>query len=482
MDSKRKKLVIFMIPLACAVFASGCVSRNTPVDAGIRDQAMPVDNSAESDRKDSGRTHDVAVEIMQSPGRRDCQACETDKDCATGYHCVRIGSGKACLKGCEYRGDCLSGYICYAVSTEFKACVPPSYKCVECAVKGCPDGKVCDLGNGDCKARVPVCGPCMLDWECGMGHRCYHKDMDSPGICTPECKTGADCPQPQDRYTCVPSEGVQICIPDDLDVCCPSDKPHMLDRTCVQCISSADCDNGDICNPQTHTCSPNGCPTSQKLCEDDNQCHQCCQDSDCPNSYCVHHNCYAPPPCDCPDPNFPYCVNYQGNWTCAACDPDEPDSCPAPCQCDPNSFVCLTSDGYVCGPCCCLGCNSDNDCVNSYGKKLKCSDRGFCYDPAGFCDDDAACCDEPSGSKCFDIMYSLFGGMGGLPGLPDERGGMGVCSCDYGAQCPDGLKCYELDEICAMPVIGDLACPDGKLPDNAPRRICKDPKTLINGM
>ncbi len=464
-----------------------------------------VTDLPQGDVQADGTTTDTGGPVVKGD---DCKKCDSNADCSDGYDCITLSAGgKFCLKKCKTAGDCISGYVCYAASTSGKNCVPPSYKCVECATKGCPSGKVCDLSNGSCKDKVATCQPCSLDWECGIGNRCYRKDPNAKGVCMPECKSASDCPQPQAKFKCQANQdGVQMCQPVDMGACCPADKPHMLpDGTCAQCANAGDCPNGQVCDEKTHTCSSSGCPTGQKLCSDDNQCHQCCEKADCASGQdCKNHTCVGggQDQCNgaCTDPNYKYCVNYQGNWTCAACDPNDSSSCPTGCTCSPTSFNCLNPDGSMCGqkggtnPAQCK-CSADTDCVDPNGQnQLKCTggQSGYCYDPNGSCDGQNTCCDAASGSKCFDMMSLLLGGLtgggGGIPGLPGGGGGgtpgamMGVCSCDNGAKCPGGITCFPLSTICALPMIGSTICPGGQLPPNAPKNICKDPSTLLSGL
>ena len=487
----------------CDTAAGVCTPRECTLDTDCNDSTLfcnngicetktiTPDNSLDAQVTDAPAADgDVTVDNGAPVPGDDCKVCTGDTDCSDGYQCISLSSGKACLKKCENNGDCVSGYICYAASTAGKNCVPPSYKCVECATKGCPDGKVCDLSGGTCVDKVPLCGPCTVDWECGSGNRCYRNDLKSKGICVPECKTNADCPQPQDKYACkADTEGTMICQPSDLGVCCPADKPVMLeDGTCVQCASATDCKTDEACDPTTHTCNASGCPQGQHQCASDNQCHQCCQDTDCTSPQtCQNNKCVGDDPCGgCSDASYPYCVQYQGNSVCAACSPDVADSCKTGCVCDPNNFTCLKQDGTLCidgGPQTC-GCTADTDCVDPNGTlTLKCSSAGFCYDPAGSCDGTAACCDSASGSTCFDVMSLLMGGMGGgLPGMPSM---FPACTCDAGdgsgAKCPDGITCTPLSMACVLPLIGQMLCPGGSLPPTAPSGVCADLSNLLGG-
>ena len=499
----------------CDTETGKCTAQECTTDQDCNDQSKYCDNGLckvrtinTSDVSDGDSTSDASNDTGNNNTVKqgnDCKPCQNKAECGEGYDCIPLSSGSACLRPCQSAGDCPSGYICYAASSTGKSCVPPSYKCVECAYKGCPQGKTCNLSTGDCVDVKPVCGSCVLDWECGPDARCYHKDMSTKGVCMPLCNDNSQCPDPKDKYTCgVDSNlGVKICQPASLDVCCPSDKPHMLqDGTCVQCVTAKDCPNNQACDPATHTCSSSGCPTGQKVCPDDQKCHECCEDSDCqPGEKCDQHICIGGPggcndstPCGgCNDPNYPCCVQYQGNWMCAACDPKAKNSCPTGCHCDPNSFSCVDQNNMICGSgnggggsC---SCTKDSDCQNpnNPNQQLKCSSKGFCYDPKGKCDGVHACCDTSTNSQCYDLMGLLMGGMGGgLGSLPLPGGGggmmMGACTCDPPAQCPDGVQCFPLSLACSIPFLGQMICPGGNLPPNAPQNVCVNVSNLLGGL
>jgi len=488
-----------------------------------KDRTIPNEVTQDSDITDTGDTS----KNIDTAGPADCRPCVSTADCAKGYDCIPLATGNACLKRCTEHSDCISGYLCYTASTEGKNCVPPSYKCVKCAFEGCPEGKVCNINSGACVDKTGLCGQCDADWECGPGNRCYHQLAKIKGVCEPECKTVSDCPQPRDKYSCRENKhGVRICQPWSPETCCPTDKPDMLDDgTCVECVNAEECKDNEVCNNTDHKCEPGTCGPGENFCSTDHRCHECCETTDCPKGrYCLNHVCtdnactnpgenWCPDdnmchPCcdntDCPEDEicvnhycewpviqncdcggceeayYPYCVSYYGKCVCAECDPKIKDSCRGDLICDAQDFYCkhLKLPPTPTPP----PCYNNSDCIGPNGTEdLKCSKKGFCYNTDGSCDNKAYGCDTFSGSRCFDVMTLLFGDTGGVPGMPQGAPMMGVCTCTDGAKCPDNGKCYSLETICAIKDYGQLLCPDGKLPQKAPKYICRDPSSLISG-
>jgi hypothetical protein len=195
-------------------------------------------------------------------GDADCRPCEGTPDCDEGYTCGAVGPGKFCLRDCTANSECKGGYVCYPVSTAGKQCLPMSYNCVECAYKGCDEGKTCDLVTGYCVGTVIECGKCTYDFECGDGSRCFKKDGGITGRCTPECPDGV-CPKP-DEFTCTKNaDGIAVCDPGDYG-CCPCQAKewclHVGDgksNPCA-CLNDAVCATvspaNPICSPTTHVC------------------------------------------------------------------------------------------------------------------------------------------------------------------------------------------------------------------------------------
>jgi hypothetical protein len=54
-----------------------------------------------------------------------------------------------------------------------------------------------------------------------------------------------------------------------------------------------------------------------------------------------------------------------------------------------------------------------------------------------------------------------------------------MCTCEGNAKCPDGVQCQDLNKICDLP-IGGWICPNGKLPQGAPKKVCGDPTQFIH--
>jgi len=431
-----------------------------------------------------GETTDVpTTEEVITQTSTSCKACTKKEECGTGNFCSMFGGGKYCLSPCGNMGDCPSGYMCYPVSSDGNQCVPVSYSCKDCAQNGCEPGKYCNFITGECIVPKAQCEKCQYDFECGLGSRCYKaKPGDQNGNCVPECGKAA-CADAV-NFTCADvgtgTNLVKLCTPVG-GKCgdCPIEKPYKFNEECVQCLNSTHCTPPATCDQNTHTCTSSPeCPgTTPNKCSDD-KCHQCCDDSHCKGigeekcdltTYtCKGAQCTDPCGCICVDP-YPACVVINGNPSCVQCD-GITFKCDDPCSCNTQIYYCEHPQGLSC-----VGtqpkCQNDADCPPSETyPNIKCHSKGFCYDPGGGCDNVSAYCDEASGSTCFDILSSLFGG--GLP-IPGGQGfpGLGYCTCNPGT-CPDpSTQCTPMSFICLL--LPDLCA--GSTPPN----ICGD---LLGGL
>lgn len=421
----------------------------------------------------------------------DCKPCQGQGDCAAGFTCAPVAGSKYCLRECNNDGDCKGGYICYqVVSPGPKNCLPVAYQCKGCAYEGCDPGKCCDLMSGDCKDCLDECGKCIYDFECKQGYRCYRPSGKPTGNCVAECANAA-CPDPA-KFSCGDNgKGVMVCIPKDDKVCeaCPADKPYTLpDGTCVQCLNTTHCSQGQVCDQTTHQCRDAECSSGTYKCAD-GICHQCCEDAHCvglpgATGKCVNYKCEgAQDPCGgtCADP-YPVCANVGGIWQCVQCAVDA--DCKIPnCKCSNNLCV-DASTGAVCqtGAQCGVECASDEDCPpGQSGEVLKCNTTyRTCYKPGGGCDGVSACC--APGQQCFDLLGLLFGGGIGFPGMPGMPMAFGYCSCNTQQDCLGGEPCTPMALVCALPLVGQIICPSGQLPPTVPQNMCFDISNLLGGL
>lgn len=468
-----------------------CVPKTTQADAVVFDaDAAPLDTPV-GDAKDTGKDQGG-----EPPQGGDCKPCAQQTDCSQGYFCSAL-PGKTeptyCLRECQNNADCDNGYICFQVTTQQKLCVPVTNKCHECAYKGCDQGQCCDLGTGECKPCAKECQNCIYDFQCQKGYRCFKSSGSiSAGVCLAECGDSGQCPDPN-KFQCADygkEKEFKLCQPTDPNSCqgCPPQKPHLgPDGQCHECLNSAHCDTGQVCDTNTFTCTDKTCGTGARLC-DDGQCHQCCTDADCQGvgtGKCVNYQCEGAQPLCQPEcvPPYPACANINGVWQCVQCATDA--DCQGQCKC--NNYVCVDpTTGAACGgggSTCQATCQSDSDCPQDQtsGEQLKCNTKfGVCF-KQNTCDGVAMCC--APGQECVDLLMLLFGGgIGGIPGLPGGTNtGLAFCTCSSPGDCLGGEPCTPLSLVCLVPFVGDLFCPGGQLPPTVPQNLCFDIGSILGG-
>jgi hypothetical protein len=190
--------------------------------------------------------------------------------------------------------------------------------------------------DSDCKSdAAPLCHnnqcvPCDAitpladaDQRCGANRVCVTAAGAAKGQCRP----------------CDPA-GDRGCGGQPLDQCSPDT------FTCVDCVGSDGCTDGNVCKAGGSTCVAcnvsTDCPGTD-VCTSDNTCVQCLEHMDCagtPNTpFCLGNTCVQ---ClehmDCADtPNTPFCSSN----TCVQCIND------AHCTDPPNA----TCESNVCVPC-----------------------------------------------------------------------------------------------------------------------------------
>jgi len=466
----------------CADASMECVG-GICISTGVPDDVIEGD-VPEGDLPPAGDATDAGGEVPPQPQGVDCKPCENKADCGDGAFCTSVGGGKFCLTACETDADCKGGYICYQASSEGLQCLPVSYSCEACAYDGCEAGKCCDLVSGECPDCLDVCELCTYDFQCSPGLRCYKTAGNPSGNCVAECGDTGSCDDPA-SFTCGDNgNGIQVCVPVNDDVCsiCPEDKPYTLpDGTCVECLNSTHCEGEDVCDQGSHTCGDKQCGGDSHLCDDDKQCHQCCEDAHCAGlggtGKCIDYECEGVQDnCgnSCADP-YPVCANVGGTWQCVACDTD--DDCPVNCTCS-TQFLCIDVNGQTCGgpdQNCQSTCDTAADCPpGPNSETLDCHSTGVCFNPAGGCDGITSCCGP--NQQCFDLMSLMFGGMGGIPGMPIA---MGACSCDTETDCLGGEPCADMGILCLIPIISDMICAGGSLPAGVPAKMCFDIGSLL---
>lgn len=283
-----------------------------PEDGGKIDLA---DGPATGDTTDTPHMSDVPCEPSESAVEYLCASCNSDDDCGCGAGvCWPYRPGTFCLLDCGEAMDCPSGYVC----SNQGLCTPLGGKCGGCvAPDGCGQGQTCDFESGACIEKVPVCGTCTFDYECGFDNRCW-PDGEGGAFCAPECdKSTFSCPlssgcemrDGDGALVCV-FTGQECCYGLGCDTCtCVEPAPICLeDGGCAQCLSEFDCPPGKpVCELTTHTCiiqCQGPTPVYWKDPETGAEyCVQCATSKDCPEgTFCgtfeadpeTYHKCYLP--------------------------------------------------------------------------------------------------------------------------------------------------------------------------------------------
>ena len=173
-------------------------------------------------------------------------SCNVDSDCQAGYAC----SQEKCKRTCSTRMDCgpLGQYLC---------------RDGFCDTLRASDKPAC-LTNDQCE-----------DWQICSSRTCAAKTCNSNDECTGgECDSGTNTCKPKDSGT--PGDDVYGGYP--------------TDSTGKNCVFQKDCDNGNICSPETGKCAPSecsedtDCTTTGETCakyeKDRGLCLDCSKDTD----------------------------------------------------------------------------------------------------------------------------------------------------------------------------------------------------------
>ena len=217
-----------------------------------------------------------------------CQAysgpCRNNGECSgspLGPVCKIVPGGTNVCVGCATNGDCGANMVCNPQNQCQKACTADA----DCA--GTPTTPHCKAGA----AGTPnACVACTTDAQCGAGSKCTAANTCQP-ICTtatqgqdcaaptPVCKqvpggsacvaclSTADCNDANkicsSANTCIPKppacDPAPACSSNAPTNCCPNGtvcKTAVTPRQCVQCLSTADCTGGFLCDVPTNTCRP----------------------------------------------------------------------------------------------------------------------------------------------------------------------------------------------------------------------------------
>jgi len=379
-----------------------------------------------------------------------CVACLQSSDCANGGTCQADHTCLAPVSACVDDSGCASNAAdphCAIVSGGTNKCVACRLT-GQCGSSACPNdcgaGQVCGQGNlcvnvsctSDAQCTDPrrphcqtgangaagTCVQCVSASQCAVGDRC-----DSDNTCQPICTTATqaqDCPTgtplckvSPSGNSCVQCLGDSDCggstptcsssnsciatpptgcqgnsdCPAGQQVCDTATSPH----SCVQCLATSDCSNGDLCNTATNTCAPppeggegQACFSNQTcnaglLCIDEGGASPVCREQCDPTDDTVCASVSASDVCEWLsfDSNgvlIGVCEPGNGNGqTGDACDPTQIDSCEWNLLCAPTS-----SSGGVCSALCTPGGSCDSGSCNSIVGALSSSgavlDLGYC--------------------------------------------------------------------------------------------------------
>ena len=324
---------------------------------------------------DDGNTNgdDACSEICKEP-RCGNGYPETGEECDD----ANTESGDGCSAECkiecarDQECDAAAGEICSKATADarYGSCTAPGAFCntdsncrtvdpVRCPGSEscyCKESDAADPMYGVCWQRVPSCGSCETDADCGASQM-----FDRPAMCVTY------------HYSGVGEQ--KVCLPKNLPA-----------RTCPPGFVAGAVDDGGL--DMTGLCVP--------------------QSRSCPVEKCAEDK-------DCPDPAFPVCdlareicipgcyINYEQNLETIGCSPGKPACHAMPERLDPNLLNdCATAPMYGFGKCG-VECETNLDCEHRgddvNGNPYVCKNDGGvkrCR-PSGCLDDME--CPEPSGSE-----------------------------------------------------------------------------------
>jgi|GEM_PF-4385916 len=243
--------------------------------------------------------------------------------------------------------------------------------------------------------KAAYCQQCNENDECHDGYLCRD------GLCQPECETNAQCPAVGGKN--------RVCVQQKCESACDNNN---------------DCQNGKICDQQTHQCIDPQCQTKAdcpagKVCYS-NLCVDpptyCGDDADCPvGKTCDINSHLCVSPCtknaDCPADKV--CINQICSNPKPQCDNDN--DCPVGKTCHLPTHTCLVVptdctkntdciNGQICvnNKCQLPACVNDQDCQPGYScqnnvcikKPQSCTKNADCQEPL-VCDQSTKTCQKP---------------------------------------------------------------------------------------
>ncbi len=425
-------------------------------------------------------SHCDGVDVCD-PDTATCQPCHdsaggamTDAGCSTLTPlCDESTTPPSCV-ACIDDADCVSG-----------VCDPASDQCVGCVDDADCPGEACDLSAQQCVPCLDSQGPGATDPGCGGGVDVCLEQAGTAPTCV-ECTDALDCDGPS---VCDLTSFVCLrCFDDapagEVDTGCASPSGIcQANMACVECLTTADCGAGDVCDTVTNACvqclSDSECGGAGVCDLTTNSCTGCLDmagpgdvDPGCTMTLNVCDTLAMPSVCvdcevnaDCPlgelcDASTNRCVECFGDDDCGAagvcdlgtndCTPCLADAGPGQVDsgCDAVNNVCDTSGALPV----CVDCDGDQDC-----------------DGGAVCAPDARCveCLDSNGAGAIDA------GCSALAPACVPTGALGVSGC---AECAVTTDCQG-DEVCdpatnsCVGCLSDADCTAGAC--DVPAGLCR---------
>jgi len=405
----------------CSGTAVNCSALNNTCNVGVCNsgtgacEAMPANEGGICNDNNTCTNNDVCTSgVCTGTPIAGCDPCSVAADCDDGNLCTDDSCHPAgvCIHS-NNSAACNDGQFCTATD------VCSAGSCVGTG-DPCP-GQLCDETNN-------VCVDCLV-----------HADCDDGNICTTDVCVGGACQHNPNTLAC--NDGLFCTLSDQCSggTCvgsgdsCPGQLCNESTNTCVDCLTNADCDDGDVCT--TDTCSAGSCGYTNNMlpCNDG---LFCTANDNCAGGVCVG----AGDPCPgqlCSE-KFNACVECLGVADCDDGNVCTNDTCTVGnCGYTNNTLPC--DDGLFC---------TDTDTCSGGA----CVGSGDPCAPALLCDEGTNSCVE-----CFSALDCDDDN----PCTNDACLGGGICqNANNTSPCSDGLFCT-LNDVCSGGVCvgGGDPCP-----------------------
>jgi hypothetical protein len=179
--------------------------------------------------------------------------CTADNDCDPGLACIFAAEGNICSPGC---GDALPGDHCGGFCGDQlpAVCHPDGQTCAHpCTLDDddCPDGQVCDDGQGICvfPKPVPRFQPIVCGGPGGLFGSCDDNVCDDGLMCF-TAKTGHMCTILNSEINGRNEKSVHICGDEHGTMDCD----EQIGFCRIICNDNSDCPVGNVCDLDTESC------------------------------------------------------------------------------------------------------------------------------------------------------------------------------------------------------------------------------------